>query len=457
MNVNLARPYDTKCSPPQNPLLAFHSPQSETLLFQNEKSITIIAQPGFRGLGLTWTLHRNMIEEPFARGEAEAEPANQFKIEIDTSKLIPGFYDLRVKVDKGEGKPVEGICTFGWKADEMAIADTRPKDFTTFWKDTLRRYESIPLDLRIESEPQIFNKEAIDSYNLQHAALPADYDPQGQKYEEVESYKISYAGPDGGRVYGWLAKPRGPGPFPAMLVLPGAGFAARPRPLEQARHGYVALDIQIHGQDVDLEKYEKLPGYYDQWIFQPPRDFYFQNVYLRATRAVEILTSLPEVKKDELVVVGGSQGGRLGLVVAALDQRVQAVVSCIANSPNDPHRRWVAECNGKNGTPENPAPKSNGMSLTGPPPFVKDEAGTCWAYYDPMNFAPDIRCPVLMNAGLIDPVSPPYSIWAAFLRIGTPDKKMVPLPGLAHDWSPEFDRQAWRWLADRLTTSHVSP
>ena len=70
----------------------------------------------------------------------------------------------------------------------------------------------------------------------------------------------------------------------------------------------------------------------------------------------------------------------------------------------------------------------------------------CLAYYDPMNYAPDIHCHVLMNAGLIDPVSPPSHVWAAYNRLGTTDKSMIPLPGLGHDWSAEFDRRAWIWL-----------
>ena len=68
-----------------------------------------------------------------------------------------------------------------------------------------------------------------------------------------------------------------------------------------------------------------------------------------------------------------------------------------------------------------------------------------------MNFAPDIHCPVLMNAGLIDPVSPPFSVWAVYNRLASKDKTIVPLPGLAHDWSAEFDRFAWRWLDRKLT------
>jgi cephalosporin-C deacetylase-like acetyl esterase len=53
---------------------------------------------------------------------------------------------------------------------------------------------------------------------------------------------------------------------------------------------------------------------------------------------------------------------------------------------------------------------------------------------------------VMMNAGLVDPVSPPSHVWAAYNRLGTANKSITPLPGLGHDWSAEFDRRAWRWL-----------
>ena len=71
-------------------------------------------------------------------------------------------------------------------------------------------------------------------------------------------------------------------------------------------------------------------------------------------------------------------------------------------------------------------------------------------YYDAMNFAPGIKCPVLMNAGLIDPVSNATGVFSIYNRLGTSDKTMIPLPGLGHDWSAEFDRRAWRWLDQKL-------
>ncbi len=458
MNLNLASPFGDVCSPPQTPYLSFRSPQSANLLFDSGDAIELQCQAGLRSVGLRWTLHRNMVRKPFREGAAEALPANRYGIRLDTAGLHPGFYDLNVELDTGMTntlkdtlgrRPMRGVCTFGWKVDQMAVAETRPVDFARFWGDARAKLAKIPLDAR-EGVMKSFGPEAINDYNLSSACLPPDYDPAGHRAEQVESCKVDFAGPDGGRVYGWLAKPRSAGKFPAMLVLPGAGFSARPRPLEHARHGYVALDIQIHGQEVDLKPYPTLPGYNDHPQYDPPSAYYYYNVHLRCVQAINYLLSRPDVDPARIVVVGGSQGGRLGVVVAGLDPRVKAVVSCIANAPNHPHLRWVARCNGLaelgDKEPDPAITPTDGMELTGAPPALDDAAGRGFAYHDPMNFAPDIHCPVLMNGGLIDPVSPPFSVWAVYDRLGTSNKQLVALDGMGHDWSAEFDRRAWRWL-----------
>ncbi len=256
MNSNLALPYDDTCSGPQTPYLSFYSPQSADLLFRPEMlprkkgPLEFICQAGLRCVSLTWTLHRNMIDKPFRAGQAEALTANRFRIAVAPAGLPPGFYDLRVSLNTGmelapnEPRPVSGLCVFGWRVSEMAIRDTRPADFKAFWDRAKAELAKIPLDAREETPMETFTRDQINTYNVTSAAIPPDYDPTGHKTEEVESCKISFAGPDGGRVFAWLAKPKGPGPFPAMLVLPGAGFNARPRPLEHARHGYVAMDIR---------------------------------------------------------------------------------------------------------------------------------------------------------------------------------------------------------------------
>lgn len=464
MNHNLAWPWGDKCSPPQTPFLAFYSPQSKNMMFIDEKEIEVICQAGLRSVDLKWTLNRNMLKKPFMEGTAEPLIANKFKIKIPPEKLIPGFYDINVTLDTGiennnqkglDKRLVTGRCTFGWQVDKMAIRETRPKDFKEFWAQAKKEIDAVPLDVKFETEMKTYNKKEIDEYNIKSACLPKDYDPQGHKFEEVESCKVSFAGPEGGRVYGWLAKPKGEGPFPVMLVLPGAGFAARSQPLEHARHGYLALDIQIHGQDVDLTgKYPQIPGYNEDWVFDPINKYYFYNVHKRVMQAVNYLLSRPDIDKSRVVAVGGSQGGRLGIVIAGLDPRITAVVSCIANSPNYPHLHWAANCNGLHKPWDRPwkvvdykfRPLQDGMDLKGAPPEVTDPDGKCFAYYDPMNFAPDIKCPVLMNGGLIDPVSPPYSVYAVYNRLPGNNKEIIPIAGHGHDWSCYFDRYAWKWL-----------
>lgn len=459
MNLNLVGAWGNKCSPPQKPELAFYSHNSETLLFDTGSKVEIYCQSGVKALSLNWSLHRNMVQTPFLTGKGEAIPPNLFKITIDTSKLHPGFYDLRVKLDVGMPKPLDGVSVFGWKAAKMAIPETRPADFKKFWDKALAEYAKTPLDPKVESEVKTYKGKEIDEYNATSACLPpTPYDPEGIKTDEVESFKISFAGPDGGRVYAWLAKPKGDGPFPAMLVLPGAGFNPRPRPLEHARHGYLAIDLQVHGQDVDLPKYEHLPAHDDDAVvYDPVEKNYMMNVYLRAVRAVDYLCSRQDVDKKRIVTAGGSQGGRLSLVVPALDKRVVATVPSIAWGENYPYLAWSARCNGiKN--PEDKSwrpgyvfgPKSDGMDLVEAPPQPDTPAAKCSIYYDPMNFAPDVKCPVFMNSGLVDYVSPPSHIWAAYFRLGSKDKTMTPLPGLGHDWSAEFDRRAWRWLDEKL-------
>ena len=443
MNHNLSRPYGDGCSPPQTPYLSFHSPLSENMLFDGGETIEIRCQAGLRALGLTWGLHRNQVNAPFREGVAEPLPSNRFVISIDTKSLHPGFYDLKVQLDTGiENKerdrmlqrPVNGVCTFAWRVDEMPIAETRPVDFRKFWDQAMADYAAIPLDARIESEVKVFKGAEVDQYNVLEACLPGAYNPAGHRHDDVESYKISFAGPDGGRVYAWLAKPLGDGPFPAMLVLPGAGFNPRPRPLEHARHGFLAIDVQVHGQDVDLEKYEGIPG---DGAPDAPEKAYDYNLYLRAARAVEYLCSLPHVQPKRVVAVGGSQGGRLSIVVAGLDRRVAAIVPAIAHYANLPHLRWVQDCNDR---------RQSGMDLTESPPVRDDARSRVEAYYDVMNFAPDVKCPAFFNMGLVDPVSPAFGVWAAFKRLGPEDKTMVVLDGHGHDWSAEFDRRAWQWL-----------
>ncbi len=440
MTVNLARPYESKPASPRPPGLAFYAPGCDDFLFDGKQDPQIVCVPYLRALNLEWTLAQNRLMTPFLSGRGLPRFDNSFDLTLPGDGLKPGFYDLRVTIHFSDTEKIEGITTFGWKVDEMPVYPLKPDDFDIFWKTALQKIDAIPPNPKWTLEKTLLGKE-IDAYNIASAALPEDYDPEGKRTDAVEIYRVHFTSHDNVTIEGWFTKPVGPGPFPALLVLPGAGNIPRPAPVEQARHGYAALDIQVHGNLVDAPAYAPLPP------DNAPRaeDRIHYDVYLNALQAARVLKLLPGVDSNRMAVLGGSQGGRLTMVVAALDPSFKAAIAAITHFAYMPWQHWVQQCN------TNKQSDADGYQ----PDQAKPDANDTDRYYDVLNFTPLIRCPVLMNSGLIDPTSPPTSIFALYDAL--PGKKeLIPLPNTGHDWSPAFDRYAWRWL-DRTLTAPAAP
>ena len=123
-------------------------------------------------------------------------------------------------------------------------------------------------------------------------------------------------------------------------------------------------------------------------------------MYLSCYRAAEYLTTRPDWDGKTLVVQGGSQGGMQALVTAALHPKVTAALASVP-----------AGCDMRG---------PDAGRLPGWPMWYwnvgdKDPAKVRRAreYFDVVNFAPRIKCPVLVGIGLIDEVCPPEGILAA--------------------------------------------
>lgn len=435
MNVNLALPYATKPSSPRSPDLSFYAPGYDDFLFPAGTTPRIVCLPYLRALSLEWTLSHNMVKTPMSSGRLAPRFDNSFLIEAPESQLAPGFYDLRVKAHLTDTCFLEGVTTFGWRIDEMPVLPRRPANFDAFWQAALKKLDAIP------AEPEwvhafTLRGEEIDAYNLASACLPENYDPEGNQFEVVEVYRMRVASYAGKIVEGWYAKPEGLGPFPTVLVLPGAGNNPRPAPVEHARHGYAALDIQVHGFPVDAKEYPNPPADGTDG----PESLNHFGLYLNALQAARALRRLPGADPEKIAVLGGSQGGRLTFVVAALDPAVKAAVAAITHYAYLPWLHWTERMN------------ANGFS--GAEGFSCDalelhEPERADSYLDVINFAPLVRASVLMNSGLIDAVSPATGVFAAY-RLLPGRKEIIPLPNTGHDWSPAFDRYAWRWLGDHM-------
>ena len=435
MLINLPCAYNLEPSPPRSTDMVFYAPDQSDFLFVGGH-VRIYCQPIRRALTLDWTLHRNAIDAPLTSGSNPGQVDNSFALDIPVAQFGPGFYDLKVRLKLTETDFLAGRTTFGWRADEEPIVSVRPDDFLAFWRTAQEGITATSLDLRWEHQFTLRGAEEIGRYNREHAALPERFDPEGERTSEVEVVKADFAAPGGGRVYCWFAKPVGPGPFPGLLVLPGGGNGKRPAPVEHARHGFAAIDVHVHGSPVDAESYPRLP----EPTYTTPQEYEHFEVYRNALQAVSALSALPGVDAERLAAAGGSRGGRLSMVVAALDPRIRAAVPGIAHFANLPWLHWTENLNQQ---------RQAGKKGFTREDISMDPRTVIESYFDIVNYAPLARCPILMNMGLIDPVSLPTAVYAAFRSVTGP-KEMIPLPNLAHDWSPAFDRYAWKWLAEAL-------
>ena len=74
------------------------------------------------------------------------------------------------------------------------------------------------------------------------------------------------------------------------------------------------------------------------------------------------------------------------------------------------------------------------------------------AYFDGINFADRITCPIIVNIGLQDNVCPPETGYALFDRIGAADKRLYPYDGHGHD----AGRSQHGAIVDRVLRASIS-
>ena len=148
---------------------------------------------------------------------------------------------------------------------------------------------------------------------------------------------------------------------------------------------------------------------------QSPLTTYFHDMILRGVRAAEFVKTLPEWDGKHFEITGGSQGAFQSAAVAAL---TKGVTKCFLQIPWFCDL-WGVEVGRVRGWRPDPAP---GL-----------------LYYDTVNFARRIHCPVKIDAGLSDWVCPPSGVRILYNNLPGP-KELVFLQGLDHAVYFGFDR-----------------
>ena len=160
-------------------------------------------------------------------------------------------------------------------------------------------------------------------------------------------------------------------------------------------------------------------------------------------RAIDYLATRPDlVDMKRIVAHGGSQGGALALVTAALDPRVAV---CLSDCPANCQPQEIMENYPSFGPSKGCVPAGKTLA----------EVERALSYYNPVNFAPRIKCPTYVGSNIGDLTVHSMGPLAAYHNLtGLPADQKAFYPGWTHDHGsgPGLHEKTKEWL-ERLSTS----
>jgi cephalosporin-C deacetylase len=274
----------------------------------------------------------------------------------------------------------------------------KPADFEAFWHDVLQHMAAVPLDPEVIPDP------------LRSSA-------------DVEVFEVFYTSLDQVRIAGWYCRPtRRTDPSPAMLYTPGYQMEP-PIPKDWARKGYCTLSVAPRGKLRSHRQFN--PGYPNLLTHNivDRHTYTYRGFYADAWRGIDFLLSRPEVDATRIGVTGNSQGGGLTITTAAMRPEVRAAAA------GAPYLCGFMDAIALTHT----YPYEEINDYLRQHPESRQAVTDTVAYFDGINFADHITCPIIVNIGLQDNVCPPETGYALFRRIQSSDKQLYSYDGHGHD------------------------
>ena len=291
---------------------------------------------------------------------------------------------------------------------------TCPEDFDEFWGGVLSGLADMPLDASVNHDPLRSN----DAANV---------------------FQVTYRSQDDLEIFAWYAVPaRGDGPFPAVLVLPGYKSEPALR-RDWAGKGVAALSVAVRGKLPSSAGFNPgYPGLLTHGL--EDRDTYsYKGVISDCSRGLDFLLSRAEIDPGRIYCCGSSQGGGLTLITTGLRPEIQAGVSgypflcCFPES-----MRMLRSY-----------PYDELSCYARAYPDRAEQMLDTLRYFDAVNFAPRIKCPMVVGIAMEDEVCPPETSYAAYRQLGG-ERELWLFPDSGHGNAHGYGARETAWLQQRI-------
>ena len=272
---------------------------------------------------------------------------------------------------------------------------TCPDDFDEFWSGVLDEIATLPLNATV----------TLDSL---------------RSNDDVKVYQASYSSLGGLTVFAWYSLPaNGDGPFPAILVFPGYKSEPAIR-RDWGRKGVAVLSVAVRG---------KLPS----------SDLFNPGYPGLLTHGIE---SRDEIDSERIFACGSSQGGGLTLATSGLRPEIKGGVSGYPFLCCYPESRQMLRS----------YPYDELSCYLRAYGDREQQVLHTLSYFDAVNFAPRIKCPMVVGIAMEDEVCPPETSYAAYDRLGG-ERELWLFPDSGHGNAHDYPRQEAAWLEQRISAA----
>jgi cephalosporin-C deacetylase len=248
---------------------------------------------------------------------------------------------------------------------------TLPDDFSEFWQSTLSEARSL--------------------------AGAVTVTPVETPLSTVDVYDVTFPGFGGDPIRAWLRVPAGAsGPLPTVIEYVGYG-GGRGRP-------WADLFWSVGDTpDTAGSGGPQFAGVMTRGILSR-EDYYYRRLITDAVLAIDAAAGLSLVDETRIAVRGNSQGGALSVAASALSPHVRASAAVVPFLSDFPRATVI----------------TNALPFREIGEFLKvhrEKAAAVYEtlrYFDTVNFARNSTVPTYYAAALMDAVTPPSTVYAAF-------------------------------------------
>ena len=302
----------------------------------------------------------------------------------------------------------------------------RPADFDAYWAEALRELDATA------PQPELRPSTTIVA-------------------PHVECFDLWFTGVGGARIYAKYLRPKSTSApaRKAPAVLQFHGYSGHSgdwvNKLAYAGAGFCVAAMDCRGQGGRSEDRggvlgNTLRGHIIRGLDDPDaRKLLFRAIFLDTVQLARVVMALPEVDPARVGAMGASQGGALTLACAALEPRIRRAAP-IFPFLCDYLRVWEMD-------QAKAAYEELSLYFRAFDPRHERAAATFekLGYIDVQHLAPRIRAEVLLYTGLMDPICPPSTQFAAYNKI-TAKKDIVLYPDFSHEALPGEPERTFNFM-----------